>query len=428
VHGLIRDRWASLNWAAGLLGFPTSDEFTGVNGWEVSTFQNGNIYWHSGSGAANGVHLGFDHNQTIGAIKKSEADGVLDGGEFNFFHAVATDPQIFVDAPTRNLLYKMIDGDPANATSRVGVDPTFGYYAVGNLYGGAPAWKVDTLEKKWFEGLDRPYTGSLDGKTVYGYAKVEGDLFGTSGPDTADLNQGGVNDCYFLAALGAVALNHPDIIRNMFTDNGDGTFTVRFYHNGQPEYVTVDRYAPVKANGRLVYDGHDRKATLDDPGHPELGPIWVILAEKAYAQLNQSGWLGRDGTNSYCGILGADNHGLDYGHSADVLTQLTGWASATNYQPKDRLELKVSVLRDFDLGRTIVVGTNADSVNMNALLPDHAYVLLSADANGVLVADPLGHAHNVIGHASDGTPVYGYFATSLTWGQFINNFDTEESI
>src|SRR5262249_40234653 len=153
------------------------------------------------------------------------------------------DPQIFVPDPVRNLTHKLIDGDPANASSRVGanpLDPNSRGVPVGNLsLLGSPAWKVDALEQKWFEGLDRPYTGrSLSfievlqlKESMFAYAKVEGDLFKPGGPSVGDIDQGADGDCYFMASLGAVALRHPDVIRNMFTDNGDGTFAVRFYHN-----------------------------------------------------------------------------------------------------------------------------------------------------------------------------------------------------
>src|SRR5262249_24055152 len=43
--------------------------------------------------------------------------------------------------------------------------------------------------------------------------------------------------------------------------------------------------------------------------------LWVALAEKAYAQLNEEGWTGQDKTNSYAGI--------DAGFSNVVMAQIT---------------------------------------------------------------------------------------------------------
>jgi uncharacterized protein with LGFP repeats len=50
VHGLIRDKWASLGWERGKLGYPTSDEFQdGV--YRRSNFRGGYIRWSESTGA-----------------------------------------------------------------------------------------------------------------------------------------------------------------------------------------------------------------------------------------------------------------------------------------------------------------------------------------------------------------------------------------
>ncbi|XMG35186.1 trypsin-like serine protease [Amycolatopsis bartoniae] len=46
VAGTIRDRWASLGWEAGRLGYPTSDEYS-ITGGRRSDFQHGYITWAS---------------------------------------------------------------------------------------------------------------------------------------------------------------------------------------------------------------------------------------------------------------------------------------------------------------------------------------------------------------------------------------------
>src|SRR5262249_13538715 len=65
-------------------------------------------------------------------------------------------------------------------------------------------------------------------------------LFASSGPTKDDIFQGGVGDCYFMSALSAIAKAKPEYIKNMVVDLGDGTYAVRFYRNGQPNYVRVD--------------------------------------------------------------------------------------------------------------------------------------------------------------------------------------------
>jgi uncharacterized protein with LGFP repeats len=52
VHGAIRDRWASLGWERGFLGYPTSDELTTEDGLgRYSEFEHGSIYWSPATGA-----------------------------------------------------------------------------------------------------------------------------------------------------------------------------------------------------------------------------------------------------------------------------------------------------------------------------------------------------------------------------------------
>jgi len=52
VHGLIRDKWASLGWERSFLGYPTSDELdAGDGGGRFSNFQHGAIVWTAKTGA-----------------------------------------------------------------------------------------------------------------------------------------------------------------------------------------------------------------------------------------------------------------------------------------------------------------------------------------------------------------------------------------
>lgn len=52
IRGRIRDRWGSVNWEYGPLGYPTSDEFCGLrDGGCAQRFQHGLIYWTPGTDA-----------------------------------------------------------------------------------------------------------------------------------------------------------------------------------------------------------------------------------------------------------------------------------------------------------------------------------------------------------------------------------------
>lgn len=140
----------------------------------------------------------------------------------------------------------------------------------------------------------------LDGDALP-HEYVDGELF-VDGISRDDVNQNGFGDCYLLAALAALAENHPEVIRRNIRDNGDGTFTVTFYDaQGRPIQVTVN--AEISGTGAFT----------------ENGELWVALYEKAYAQLLESDY-------------GGDFWG---GWGAEDLVHLTG---------------EVEVIRDADAG------------------------------------------------------------------------------
>ena len=195
-----------------------------------------------------------------------------------------------------NLSYKVVNLYDPNIRS-----------GIGNLVGNDPVTRMENLIGKHFYGTYRPAAAS---GTVYRYAS--GSLFrtqpGTSTPVShLDINQGNLGDCYFLAALAGTAFRSPSTISDptngMFIDNGDNTYTVRFYNNGVADYVTVDRYLPVNENtGRFVYANRDRDGGLHY--NDSRNELWVALAEKAYAQMNEAGWTGHGTANSYAAISG----------------------------------------------------------------------------------------------------------------------------
>ena len=114
-------------------------------------------------------------------------------------------------------------------------------------------------------------------------------LFASSGPNADDVFQGSTGDCYMMARLSAIADANPEFIRKMVVDLGDGTYAVRFYRNGQPEYVRVD--------ADLYWDPVSGKPIYAKLGRQES--IWVPIVEKAYAF-----WRYQQG--SYESISGGD--------------------------------------------------------------------------------------------------------------------------
>jgi hypothetical protein len=275
--------------------------------------------------------------------------GAIDAAELNDLRAIVNNAAgLAMPDHVRVLTRKVVYSDPANAKS-----------GIGNLFAGSSATQLGNLVSKWFLGTDRPTAAG-----TYRYAN--GSLF-QGCASYSDVDQGGLADCYFLAALGAVALKTPSKIYNMFTDNGDGTFTVRFFNNGVADYVTVDRYLPTHGWGGFVYANDSSGLTYDNPNNE----LWVALAEKAYAQMNESGWIGQDNTNTYDGI--------GYGWGATVMRQVTGQNAEGHGMNDYFLGIRVGdnvheMWNAFAAGRSVVVNSNGAGV-ATGIVANHAYVL-----------------------------------------------------
>jgi len=191
---------------------------------------------------------------------------------------------------------------------------------LGDLAAGTSSTDMSLLIGKHFLGTDRP---AIESNDTGSYTQAGGTLF-KGGVSHDDIDQGSLGSCYVLASLAGTANDKPNVINNMFTDNGDGTWTVKFTTNGDTDYVTVDRMMATANNGRFLYanDGGDGGIQNVVAADNEL---WAALAEKAYAQLNESNEIGQDGTNSYGGISG--------GSPGAATTHITGisttWGKAS---------------------------------------------------------------------------------------------------
>ena len=188
--------------------------------------------------------------------------------------------------------------------------------------------------------------------------------------------QGSLGTCGFLASLGAVAKASPQTIYNLFTSNGDGTYSVRFFHNGAPQYVTVNQMLPADSHGVAAYAAWDG---VDVTGHylvqsPNFASyfnnLWVALVEKAYAQLNESGWTGLDGTNTY--------NALDQGvYPQNALTQITGQTASDMQYISSTIHGKSSesdLLALLNAGKAITIVSNFDHADSSIVL-GHAYIV-----------------------------------------------------
>jgi hypothetical protein len=275
----------------------------------------------------------------------------VDQSELDDLNLILAHPTLYrIPDSVEILASDVVDGNRANAN--------FQGQPLGNLVAGSTTVQMNDLIDKWFLGADHPVA---DGT----YVLFAGSLFDGS-PSYLDMQQGSVGDCYLIAALGALAHADPSAIQNMFQDNGDGTWTVRFYNQGVADYVTVDRYLPAGCAG--VGGNSTSSANV----------LWVALAEKAYAEWNETGNEAalnipgdnymRDGTNSYAG--------LDGGLSNAVFQQVIGNDSRVQCDVTDLTEQQ---LIDALAANDAVVANTCTAAAAAGLVTGHAYAVLSYD-------------------------------------------------
>ena len=216
--------------------------------------------------------------------------------------------------------------------------------------------------------LDLPSVPAGRGYTGYASFTSAGfSLFGPSGPTYSDVYQGNLGDCTVMAAMAEVAARNPAEISSMFINNGDGTYTVRFFNpKGSPIYVTVNSLLPVSGAFTIF-------------AHPEgLKILWPALLEKAYAQLNEEGWLSgtlQPGVNSYTALDSGDA-----ATSAAALSAISGSSSGCyNWNPSLFNESQ-GISMNWNAGDLIVLGTGDPEAY--PLVPDHAYALIGINPDG----------------------------------------------
>jgi hypothetical protein len=170
--------------------------------------------------------------------------------------------------------------------------------------GPSPAQILHQHVNNFFLGTVRPDLGE-------NYLPVNKPLWNVHA-SWQDVNQNYYSrDNWLLTGLEEVAYSNTNDI--VCIPNGDNTYTVRFYHGGTPDYVTVDNYLP---------EGGDELAGGDS------SVLWVGLMIKAYAQENATGWLGapQPGVDSYAALFAPTNGG----NPAWVFSALSGRSSGVS--------------------------------------------------------------------------------------------------
>jgi hypothetical protein len=238
-------------------------------------------------------------------------------------------------------------------------------------------------------GVSKALGASLpDPKDSGSIIKTNLSLFGT-GPVAADVNQGEVGDCYFLATLAAFANTDPSVLTGSAADMGDGTYTVQFGSPSTPTYVRVNSDMPAGGFGGYMYAHPGANDTLW-PAVMEKAFCYYRAGANTYASIN-SGWM-----QEVYGDLGVDSNNVNMNDNESTFYSLVSTALAD--------------------GNPVTFGTFEGAAN---LVGGHAYTLVNCyqDSSGThyVFRNPWGMAGTQYENAQ------GY--VTLTFAQISANFD-----
>ena len=360
--------------------------------WYSKNLRDAQIITLTRSLAADG---NLSRNDMISIFRDAEDSSVIDADELTDLRTIVSNYSLFNMADSvRVLSNKIANSDAANNRS-----------GFGNLSAGSSATQMENLIGKWFLGNDRPDLTS----SSYSYKLASGSLF-VNGISYTDVNQGTVGDCYFLAGLANAALQSSATIQNMFIDNGDNTYTVRFYNNNVADYVTVDKYLATTSYGSFVY-AHQSGSGWGTYNNSS-NELWVMLAEKAYAQMNESGWLNGAASgiyaNSYSSIAG--------GYCGGAIEDITGRNTVYSYLTTNDASTIISA---FTSGQMVSFGSKSSPTNSN-VVGGHAYTLVGYDPSSkkFKLYNPWGEN----GGTQSGVFKPGYVELSIS--ELVSNFSS----
>ncbi len=314
----------------------------------------------------------------------AEADGKISATERQDLLAVCDPASGFnMSADVRDLTNDVVGWNLANQH--------YQGHRLGNLQAGDSSAKLKKLVDKWFYGEDLPGTDNFSR-----YAPITGRLF-VNGPSYGDISQGASGDCYLMGSLAELAVQEPSAIVDMFIENGDGTFAVRFYDGGVARYVTVNNELP-------VYYGRAEYASFNTSGGEN--EMWVALIEKAYCQINEEGWTGHGNKNSYKAI----NSGSPVDTIAQITSGATDFAAITPHSTSAMLS---TIISDFHSGEAITFATKNHRTAAN-ILNDHIYAMINYDSRTqeVTLFNPWG--------LNNGTSFPGLVI--LSWSEIVGSF------
>ena len=314
----------------------------------------------------------LDRNDMLSIFRDVEDGGVVDTSELGDLKSLmATTTPFSISAPVSYLSNKLVTDSYANISS-TNFETSLGKWFLGTV---AP---TPTFT---YEGSDKPIN--------FTYTRFQGPLFGTNtSARIGGIDQRSFGDCVLLAALGATFAPQSNdagnsiskTINDMLLDNGDNTYTVRFFTQDlKAEWVTVD-------NRLATTDGKNLFGTSNEDG------LWAPIIEKACAQWREF----NEGATFYASkpATGWDIIGNgDYLHSG--LQRITGRAASYYQTGMNSWNFSFNLIKDsLSAGKAILAAGVPASNGLN-LFDGHAYSITNAyiSATGeqrVVVRNPWG--------------------------------------
>jgi hypothetical protein len=202
-------------------------------------------------------------------------------------------------------------------------------------------------------------------------------LWGTV-PLATDVRQGGLNDCYFLSGIDAVAFSDPYHLMNAAVDLGDGTYCVQFQRNGVKYQLRVD--GDFGGGGAVLSASHD---------------LWPLVLEKAFA------FFRAVGANTYASLNNGGNIEPFAALGMNTLNR------GTFYATLDSAGFASMILSELAAHRAISYATPATIVDGAPLVASHAYAIVGVEVTGGVYTYLLRNPWGYDGLGSDGDPSDG---------------------